>query len=102
MRNLSYAIRVALLISAVFVSGCRSTSVLTNRKAAVNKIRYLGEYIISHNQQFKNTTIGGLSGIDYDKEKDLYYLVSDDWSQINPARFYTAKIFVTEKGIESV
>ena len=67
-----------------------------------SKLHFLGEYIIPHNQQFKNTTLGGLSGIDYDKEKDVYYLISDDWSQINPARFYTAKISVTGKGIDSV
>jgi hypothetical protein len=29
-------------------------------------------------------------------------LISDDWSQTNPARFYTARILLTEKGIDSI
>lgn len=55
-----------------------------------------------HNLQFDNTTVGGLSGIDYDKKKQVYYLISDDRSAINPARFYTAKIYTGGKGIDSV
>ena len=32
----------------------------------------------------------------------MYYLVCDDRSEKNPARFYTAKIFITQNGIDSV
>jgi hypothetical protein len=53
-------------------------------------------------KQFKGTTIGGLSGIDYDANSDIYYMISDDRSAINPARFYTAKIHLKENGIDSV
>jgi len=59
-------------------------------------------YEIPYNQDFKGTAIGGLSGIDYDSEKDIYYLISDDRSAINPARFYTAKILLNTKGIDTV
>jgi hypothetical protein len=93
---------ICFIIISVFF-GCKAGNLTnTTYQKDITGLRFLGEYIIPHNQQFKNTTIGGLSGIDYDKEKDLYYLISDDWSQINPARFYTAKIFLTEKGIDSV
>ena len=51
---------------------------------------------------YNNTTVGGLSGIDYDKKNDLYYMVCDDRSDKNPARFYAARIFFTQKGIDSV
>jgi phosphodiesterase/alkaline phosphatase D-like protein/predicted AlkP superfamily pyrophosphatase or phosphodiesterase len=33
--------------------------------------------------------IGGLSGLTYDPAKNVYYAISDDRSQIAPARFYT-------------
>jgi hypothetical protein len=68
----------------------------------IKAVKFLGKYIIPFNQSFKNTTVGGLSGIDYDAKNNLYYLICDDRSDRNPARFYTAKIFVTKKGIDSV
>jgi hypothetical protein len=43
--------------------------------------------------QFEGTTIGGLSGIDYSAKEKVFYLISDDRSDINPIRFYKAKIF---------
>lgn len=89
-----------LVMAATLIFSCRAGHVTAIEKG--KKLHFIGEYIIPHNEQFKNTTIGGLSGIDYDKGRELYYLLSDDWSQINPARFYTARIFFTEKGIDSI
>jgi hypothetical protein len=66
------------------------------------KLRFISEYDIPHNLPYKGTTVGGLSGIDYDSAKGVYYLISDDRSAINPARYYTAKIFFTNKKIDSV
>ena len=65
-------------------------------------VHYLGEYNVSYNMNFRNTVVGGLSGIDYDALHNEYYLISDDRSDNNPARFYTAKIFFTPAGIDSV
>jgi len=62
----------------------------------------LGEYDVANGKQFKGTTIGGLSGIDYDAKNDIYYMISDDRSAISPARFYTAKIHMKEDRIDSV
>jgi hypothetical protein len=42
-----------------------------------------------------------LSGIDYDVKNDIYYMISDDRSAINPARFYTAKIHLKDNRIDS-
>ena len=68
----------------------------------IKQLKFLGEYDVPHNMKFKGTTIGGLSGIDYDAEHNLYYSISDDRSDYNPARFYTLKITVTPKGIDTV
>ena len=43
-------------------------------------------------ETFQNTVVGGLSAITYDREKDCYYVLSDDRSERSPARFYTLKI----------
>lgn len=69
---------------------------------SISQLQFLGEMDVPHNLQFKNTTVGGLSGIDYDVANNVYYLISDDRSDINPARFYTAKVFITPKGIDSL
>src|SRR5882762_6388775 len=65
-------------------------------------LKFINEYDIPFNLKFKETTVGGLSGIDYDKKNDTYYLISDDRSAINPARFYSAKIKISKKGIDSI
>ncbi|MBD2462219.1 esterase-like activity of phytase family protein [Oscillatoria sp. FACHB-1407] len=52
---------------------------------------FLGAYELPVDT-FENTTVGGLSGIAYDRQRDRLYAVSDDRSSINPARFYTLKL----------
>ena len=65
-------------------------------------MKFIDERDVPFNENFQNTTIGGLSGIDYDAKHKIYYLISDDRSAINAARFYSAKIFLNDKGIDSV
>ncbi len=69
---------------------------------SIKEIRLVDAYYIPHNLQFIVTTVCGLSGIDYDPGNDQYYIICDDRSKINPARFYTAKIKLKEQGIDSV
>ena len=63
---------------------------------------FLGEKDVPHNLLFNNTTVGGLSSIDYNAATNTYYMICDDRSAINPARFYTAEILVTSTGIDSI
>lgn len=60
-------------------------------------MRLIGEARLPHRLQFQGSTVGGLSGIDYDPVTGLYYLISDDGSSLNPARFYTARIALEAK-----
>jgi hypothetical protein len=65
-------------------------------------LEFLGEYQLKENT-FENTRLGGLSGITYDRANDLFYAVSDDRSNHNPARFYTLKLNLTaEEAIANV
>jgi hypothetical protein len=41
---------------------------------------------------FDETTVGGLSAISYDPGRQLYYVISDDRSEHNPARIYTFEL----------
>jgi hypothetical protein len=92
------------LVIMVF-SACKSTQTAYTKERIVDKIsslKLLDIYEVPHNLQYKNTTVGGLSGVDYNKEADEYYFICDDRSNINPARFYTAKIKLNNTKIDSV
>lgn len=55
------------------------------------KLEFLDEYQLEK-QDFENTTVGGLSAIAYNRQRDRFYVLSDDRSEKAPARFYTLKI----------
>jgi hypothetical protein len=86
--------------AALGLAGCRAPqSVAAPGQPQRTRLRLIGESRIAHRLQFQGTTVGGLSGIDYDAASGLYYLISDDGSSINPARFYTARIAL---GVDSL
>ncbi len=51
-------------------------------------LEFLDEYTIPKTI-FKDTTVGGLSAIAYNRQQDRFYVLSDDRSKLAPARFYT-------------
>jgi hypothetical protein len=90
-------------IFAVIFTACSSTKLNTNTAIEkINEIAFLDTAVIPYNFSFENTTVGGLSGIDYDKKNNQYFLISDDRSAINPARFYTLQIPITNNSLDSV
>jgi len=98
MRN-----QIVLIFCLLVFTACTPSQRITKTQTtSISQLKFLGEYDVPNGKQFKETTIGGLSGIDHDEKRDVYYLISDDRSAINPARFYTAKIYVKESGIDSV
>jgi hypothetical protein len=52
--------------------------------------------VLPHGLQFKGTTVGGLSGLDHDPASGLWVALSDDRSELQPARFYTLRVEVAE------
>lgn len=63
--------------------------------AAVGTLRFIGEQRIAPKLAFAGTTVGGLSGIDYAPASDSWIIVSDDRSNLQAARFYTARLPVS-------
>ena len=55
-----------------------------------------------HGFLFDETTVGGLSAISYDPGRQLYYVISDDRSAKNPARFYSVRITFPDNKLGSV
>jgi hypothetical protein len=91
-----------LLATYILIFPSCSSSKFQQKHAGLPGLKFLSEYVVPYNQQFANTTIGGLSGIDYNPEKKEYYLISDDRSEKNPARFYTVQILINKNKIDSV
>jgi len=54
-------------------------------------LEFIDEYQLPK-QSFAQTTVGGLSGIAYDRQRDRFYAISDDRGEYAPARFYTLKL----------
>ncbi len=62
----------------------------------VTAVDFLGEVTFATGTIFADTELGGLSGLVYAAETDLYYAISDDRSQRNPARLYTLTIDLSD------
>ncbi|MGN6542149.1 MAG: esterase-like activity of phytase family protein [Ginsengibacter sp.] len=92
--------RIIAIYFLIF-SSCSSTK-QEQKSVQIPGLKFLSEYVVPYNQQFAKTTIGGLSGIDYNPQKGEYYLISDDRSEKNPARFYNAQILINNNKIDSV
>ena len=50
---------------------------------------------------FAGTQVGGLSSITYDESRSVFYALSDDRSQINPARYYTLDVDLSDGQLDS-
>lgn len=100
MRISFHFVSIAIFLLLVGCSSSRKAQ--TKISSGISGIRFISEYVAPNGMQFNRTTVGGLSGIDYDSKRELYYMICDDPSANNPSRFYTAKIVISQKGIDSV
>jgi hypothetical protein len=78
------------------IAGCGSGTPVAHRS---DRLRLIAEATLPHRLDFKGTTIGGLSAIDYDIAKGEYLLLSDDRSEFAPARFYAMRWDALGKGV---
>jgi hypothetical protein len=60
------------------------------------RLEFLGQAIVPSGTTFSGTIVGGLSSITYDAARGTFYALSDDQSQLNPARFYTIRVDVSD------
>ncbi|MES2400721.1 MAG: esterase-like activity of phytase family protein [Pseudomonadota bacterium] len=84
----------ASALVALGLPACAPTPPIAAKPEAApeTRLRLIGEARIPNRLQYQGTTVGGLSGIDYDPASGNYFLLTDDGSARNPARFYTARI----------
>jgi len=60
------------------------------------RLHLLGESRLPHGLLFQGSTVGGLSGLDHDPATGLWVALSDDRSELQPARFYTLRLDMGE------
>ena len=98
----------ARLVLCLFVAGfataasCVEVEPIASSEPASFMLRLIGSRNLPQQLVFGGTTVGGLSGIDYDPARDLYYLISDDKSVFAPTRFYTARLAIDATGFHDV
>ncbi len=95
----THAVLTVALLSLALVT---SPAVSARQGLSVQTLRLIGEQQIPHKHSFEQTTVGGLSGIDYDAATATWILASDDRSDFEAARFYTASLAYDEHSFASV
>ena len=88
-------IACSLMLSVL--SGFRVQSVTAkDNQVTIASYELIGTTSIPTGTQFDGTEIGGLSSISYDAKRGVYYAISDDQGTIDPVRYYTLSIDVSD------
>jgi hypothetical protein len=91
LRRLSVALVLALVPLAAALPAAAAPG-----KQRLPSLEFRGEVVFPTGLQFAGTNVGGLSSITYDAARGVYHILSDDRSQLSPARFYTARIDLSD------
>lgn len=88
---------VSLILPAIVGFGVQSaTAKDKDDQVTVASYGLIGTTSIPTGTQFEGTVIGGLSSITYDPNRGVYYAISDDQGTINPVRYYTLDIDISD------
>lgn len=87
-----------MLACTLVAAGCISRP-LPAAPGGPARLRLLGEAILPHGLRFQGTTVGGLSGLDHDPATGAWLALSDDRSELQPARFYALRIDVAPRAL---
>jgi len=90
------------LIGLTLLSSCALPRINAQQRTFLDiSLEFLGEYELPK-MKFQDTTVGGLSGITYDRQRDRFYAISDDRSNVAPARFYTLKLDLNNNKLQNI
>jgi hypothetical protein len=100
-RSRSFIVPVLLTLSlALFALAGLSVRSVTaesqDNQVMLTSYELIGTLNIPTGAQFEDTEIGGLSSITYDPNRGVYYAISDDQGTINPVRYYTLDIDLSD------
>ena len=91
----SLVLVVAIALLSFLTTACAPSQARTaeQRTFLDLSLEFLGEYQLPK-MKFKDTPVGGLSALTYDRQRNKFYALSDDRSVFAPARFYTLGLSV--------
>jgi hypothetical protein len=101
MRSRLFSIPILLVVSSVIFAATGFGVQSATAKAKDNQVtlasyELIGTVNIPTGAQFEGTEVGGLSSIAYDSNRGVYYAISDDQGTIDPVRYYTLDIDVSD------
>lgn len=106
MRFHSRFIPILLIFSSVLSMTAGVGMQIVNAPGNANQVTIAGYELIGTTSiptgtQFNGTEIGGLSSITYDSNRAVYYAISDDQGTIDPVRYYTLDIDVSDGHLDA-
>jgi hypothetical protein len=88
--TVSLGVCLCLLGIYFFLTGCSSDA--APRRFLDASIALVRDYTLPKDTVYRDVPVGGISGLTYDRQQDLFYAVSDDRSNQGPARFYHLRV----------
>ena len=85
-----------ILLVAAGLGVQNATAKAQDNPVTLSSYELIGTVDIPTGAQFEGTEIGGLSSIAYDARRGVYYAISDDQGTIDPVRYYTLSIDVSD------
>jgi hypothetical protein len=104
MRGTSFLL---LLVSLLGCSGLRPIARPPQAESAgqayqpIRRLSFLGEAVLESGLEFEGTTVGGLSALTYDSEREIFYALTDDPSFLHPSRLYGLEIDLAGDQLET-
>lgn len=88
-----WGLKLLLLLGCTtLLAGCTWPQVAAEERLFLPlAVEFLDEYILPP-QDFEGTRVGGLSAIAYNRQSDRFFVLSDDRSNLAPARFYILRL----------
>ena len=90
-----------MLLTITGVSVRTVTAKAKENQVTIASYELIGSVNFPTGTQFEDTDVGGLSSITYDPNRDVYYAISDDQSVIDPVRYYTLSIDVSDGQLDA-
>jgi hypothetical protein len=93
-----------LLLIGLLAMGvrCRKDPAPPDVGGPVGSLRLIGQVTVLHRFDFQGTTVGGLSSLAYRPDTHTYFLMCDDPSNLQAARFYEASMVFNASQFPSV
>ncbi|MBA2675105.1 esterase-like activity of phytase family protein [Ramlibacter sp.] len=92
MHSLLLTRRTLLRAGVAGAAACVAACAVPSLGTAPPRLRRIGEATLAHRLKFQDTVVGGLSALDHDPARGSWVALSDDRSELGPARFYTLSI----------